>query len=333
VTLDRGPGGIGHGRAGGARDIRQWSLIPRVRSQVTYDGAVTAGDLLTLPELRDLREKSSRRGAGLVLHAWASIAAAMLLYALWPSALTLIVAVVVIGGRQHGLAVLMHEASHWLLFPGQPANNRVGTWLCAAPIWRDLPAYRRRHHLHHRHARQPQDPDLALSAACPMGRRSFWRAVGQDLGGWTAASRMLAWRPVDGWRPLRRPLTANALLLGVLAAAGQWHLYPLLWLLPLATWYRLATRIRDITEHALVTDDDDPLRNARTTAAGVLERAFLAPYWVNHHLEHHLLVFVPCWRLRDAHALLLAKGHGPRMELARGYLGVLRRATALVNAA
>ncbi len=46
-------------------------------------------------------------------------------------------------------------------------------------------------------------------------------------------------------------------------------------------------------------------------------------------LEHHLLVFVPCWRLRDAHALLLARGQGRRMDVATGYLDVLRRATVV----
>jgi fatty acid desaturase len=60
--------------------------------------------------------------------------------------------------------------------------------------------------------------------------------------------------------------------------------------------------------------------------AGPLARAFLAPYWVNYHLEHHLLTFVPCWKLRRAHALLLAKGYAPRMELAGSYLDVIRRA-------
>jgi len=56
--------------------------------------------------------------------------------------------------------------------------------------------------------------------------------------------------------------------------------------------------------------------------------AFLAPYWMNYHLEHHLLVFVPCWKLREAHALLLAKGYGSRMEAASGYGAVLARAAA-----
>ena len=60
----------------------------------------------------------------------------------------------------------------------------------------------------------------------------------------------------------------------------------MLWVLPPVTWYPLVTRVRD-----------DPLRNTRSTAAGLLARVFLAPYWVNYHLEqHHLLVFVPCCR-------------------------------------
>ena len=297
---------------------------PRPAERLSYDGVVTAGELLTLPELRSLRTVSAGRGAGLVLHAWAVIGGAMLLFAAWPSFLTLGVAVVVIGGRQLGLAVLMHETSHWLLFPGQRANNLVGTWLCAAPIWSDLPTYRRAHHLHHRYARQPDDPDLPLAPSAPVARRALWASFARDLGGWTAAAHV-AGRPLALGRARRQALLANAILLGALAAIGQWHLYVLLWLLPLATWYQLATRLRNLSEHGLVPDDDDPLRNARSTAAGRLARALLAPYWVNHHLEHHLLVFVPCWRLPAAHALLLAKGHGKRMETAAGYLDVLRR--------
>ena len=83
-----------------------------------------------------------------------------------------------------------------------------------------------------------------------------------------------------------------------LVAAGYWWLYPIMWLLPLATWYQLVSRIRNIAEHAVVPDDDDPLRNTRTTYASPVERLLLAPYWVNYHLEHHLFMFVPCWRLK-----------------------------------
>jgi fatty acid desaturase len=126
-------------------------------------------------------------------------------------------------------------------------------------------------------------------------------------------------------RRLRGPIAANALLFGVLAALGQWHVYLLLWLLPLLTWNQLVSRLRDTAEHSMVEDRGDPLRNTRTVVAGPLARAFLAPYRMNYHLEHHLFVFVPCWKLPEAHALLLAKGYGPRMEAASSYVEVLRR--------
>jgi fatty acid desaturase len=290
---------------------------------------VTAGDVLTLEELVLFRRTSALRGGLLVAHAWLTIAAAAALYVAWPSALTLAVAVVVIGARQMGLLVLMHETAHWLLFPGARLNTWVGAWLCAAPLGADLRQYRRRHHLHHRHTQQPEDPDLMLSR-WPVARRRLALALLGDLCGFTALTRLASWRPADGlaatWRRLRAPLLANAGLFGICAAVGGWSLYLVAWVLPWATWHQVVTRIRDITEHGMVMDAADPLRHARTTAAGGLARATLAPYWVNYHLEHHLMVFVPCWKLPRVHALLLARGLGERMERASGYAEVLARA-------
>jgi fatty acid desaturase len=258
-----------------------------------FSGApVTAGDLLTLEELGRFRRTSPLRGAALVLHAWATIVAAMALYALWPSLWTLGLAVVVIGGRQLGLVVLMHETSHWLLFSSLRANTWVGTWLCAAPMGEDLRAYRRRHHLHHRLTQRPDDPDLELSASLPLSRGRFALAVLGDLSGVTVAAEVLGWRPgPDGlavaWRRARAPLIANAVLAAALVAIGGWSLYLLAWVLPWATWYRVVTRIRNIVEHGLVPGAEDSLRSARSVGAGRLTRALVAPYGVNYHLEHH----------------------------------------------
>ncbi len=101
-----------------------------------------------------------------------------------------------------------------------------------------------------------------------------------------------------------------------------------LWLLPILTWYQLVSRVRNIAEHAVVPDNDDPLRNTRTTLADPLTRLLLAPYRVNYHLEHHLFPFVPCWRLPRVHRRLLAKGYGERMEVRRSYREVLARASS-----
>ncbi len=299
-------------------------------------------DFLNPEQVRRLRGKSDFMGALLVLHAWATIAGSMALVVWWPNPATFLLAVMVIGGRQLGLAILMHDAAHGLLFARRDLNDRVGRWLCAWPVFTSLTLYRPYHLQHHRFTQQPDDPDLGLSAAFPVSRRSLRRKLIRDLTGQTAFLRRgeqlrralgpvelgIAARLGNLWRGEGGPISANLALLGVLSLAGYWWLYPTLWLLPLATWYQLASRVRNIAEHAVVPDNDDPLRNTRTTHVGPLARLLLAPYWVNYHLEHHLFMFVPCWRLPAAHRVLREVAHGRPMELKTGYLSVLRAATA-----
>src|SRR6185295_2095331 len=90
-------------------------------------------------------------------------------------------------------------------------------------------------------------------------------------------------------------LLVNLVLFAIPTALGYWWLYPVLWLVPLLTWMQLISRIRNIAEHAAVPDDNDDLRNTRTTLIDPVTRALVAPYWVNYHLEHHLFLFVPCY--------------------------------------
>ena len=284
-------------------------------------------DYLSPEQTASLRGKSGLVGALLVLHAWALIGGSMALFAAWPNPFTFLLALMVIGGRQLGLAILMHDAAHGLLFANRRINDWVGTWLCAAPVFTSLVLYRPYHLKHHRFTQQAEDPDLGLSAAFPITRKSLWRKVLRDLTGRTAFTRRR--EQFQRGIAVREGLIANAVLLAGLALAGYWWLYPVLWLLPLATWYQLVSRIRNIAEHAVVPDNDDPLRNTRTTHANPLVRLLVAPYWVNYHLEHHLFMFVPCWRLPQAHRALLGGGRGGDMELQPGYAAVLRLATSL----
>jgi fatty acid desaturase len=284
-------------------------------------------ELLAPEQVQELRGKSDLVGALLVLHAWALIFGSMALFAWWPNPLTFVLAVMVIGTRQLGLAILMHDAAHGLLFANRRLNEWAGAWLCAAPVFTSLALYRPYHLAHHRHTQQPEDPDLGLSAAFPITRRSLRRKIGRDLTGRTAYQRRLE-QFRSGVAKESKAFVVNLAVLGGLAALGYWWLYPLLWLVPLATWYQLVSRIRNIAEHAVVPDNDDPLRNTRTTAANFLERLFVAPYRVNFHLEHHLFMFVPCWRLPAAHRALLAIGLRERMEMQPGYAAVLRLATS-----
>jgi hypothetical protein len=97
---------------------------------------VKISDYLTLEQVRRLRRKSDLAGALLVLHAWALIAASMALFVWWPNPFTFLIGVMVIGGRQLGLAILMHDAAHGLLFADRRWNDRVGSWpwACRRPF-------------------------------------------------------------------------------------------------------------------------------------------------------------------------------------------------------
>ncbi|MBU6299770.1 MAG: fatty acid desaturase family protein [Alphaproteobacteria bacterium] len=289
----------------------------------------------TAEEMAAVRQRSDGTGLLCIVHAWFMIAAAMTFYALWPTPYSFILAVIVIGSRQLGLEILMHDGAHGVLMKTRGLNEWASQWLCAYPVFTDTVPYRHYHLVHHRATQQPDDPDLVLSSPFPITRWSFLRKMLRDLTGMTGAKqrfiqfRMAAKDGVRGFfAKLGRPLVANLILFLLLWALGKPLYYPLFWLLPLFTWHMAVVRVRSIAEHAMVPDNDDPMRNARTTYASWLERALFAPYWVNYHVDHHLLMYVPCFNLPKLHALLLEKGNREKMEIRKGYAAVLRLATS-----
>ncbi len=303
---------------------------------------LAATDLLTPAELDQVRARSDVKGILCVVHAWGVIFAAMALFAFAPNPLTWAIAIVAIGSRQLGLAVLMHDAAHGVLTNNKRLNDVLGQVFCAWPVITDMNLYRTYHLQHHRWTQQKNDPDLGLSAPFPITPQSLERKVIRDLTGQTTFKQRLAQfrsalgkpgvpvkdRALNFFRRLGGPLLMNGFLLGGLLATGYGYLYLALWVLPFFTWFPMITRVRNIAEHAVVPDNDDPFRNARTTKAGWFMRAVLAPYWVNYHVEHHLLMYVPCYNLPKLHALLIAKGYGPKMELQPDYWAVLRMAAS-----
>jgi fatty acid desaturase len=302
---------------------------------------IRARDFLTEDQLVELRRRSTWKGAALIAHAWALILASIALVAWWPNPVTYLLAVAIIGSRQLGLAILMHDGAHGCLSSDEKINLALSQWFCAYPIFAETRAYRRYHLQHHARTQQEDDPDLVLSAPFPITKMSYRRKFLRDITGQTGyqqrkAQLLNALGPVEWtytqraahfWQTLGPQCVANAILFAGLSAAGLWWAYPLLWLVPLLTWMMVITRIRNIAEHAVVPDSDDPLRNTRTTRANFLERLFIAPYYVNYHLEHHLLFYVPCYNLRRVHRILGESRFAGRMEVQPGYAAVLRLAT------
>ena len=272
-------------------------------------------------------------GLLLVLHCWAMIIAATAIFIVWPNPLTYVLAVMIIGARQLGLAILMHDASHGLLSKNKKLNDFLGHYATGIFIGAPLRLYRNYHLKHHKFAQQQEDPDLVLSSPFPVTKASLRRKIIRDLTGQTFLKlRVLPIfkRNLDAnfnFGDLQF-LGANIVLFAIAAAAGSWWAYFALWLVPLATWHMLVTRLRNIAEHACLTNNPDPWGVARTTLANPLERLLIAPYWVHYHSEHHLFMYVPCYRLRRVHNALRKKGLTNKLVVARGYLPVLNEAAS-----
>lgn len=313
------------------------------------------------------------RGLWLVAHAWI-VSIALVGVAAWShNPVAWLLAIVFVGGRQLGLAILMHDAAHGALHPNRKINNFLGQWLTGAATGSDLIAYRTYHLQHHKYTQQAEDPDLSLSKPFPTTRASLWRKIARDLTGRTFAKQRAAQvryalvglkamlrgenpdrrggtragtpfnkQSDDGMtsptadlagamavtRAFGRFLLVQAVLLSASLLLYGWTPY-LLWLAGLATSFQLYLRIRNIAEHACTTTgSDDPFTHARTTRANWLERATVAPYWVNYHAEHHLFMGVPCYRLPQVHAALGRAGRHESMTIAPGYAAVLRQVTA-----
>ena len=297
-------------------------------------------DFFSAPEIAQLRRVSDWRGAASIAHCWVVILATWVAVAIWTNPLTVLLGIMIVGTRQLGLFVLTHDAAHAALFNNRKLNDWAAQWLLNRPHTdASIDAYRKYHVQHHVNTQQENDPDLELSAPFPVSKRSLWRKIWRDISGQTGVKQYarlfssafsgdtLLARLANGAARLGPNLLINLGFLAGFAAAGVWYLYFLLWLVPSLTWYRLVVRIRNIGEHAVVPDNNDRLRNTRTTRANWLERAFIAPYHVHYHLEHHLIVNCPHYRLPLAHRFLLDKGLSERMEIQPGYPTVLRMAT------
>jgi fatty acid desaturase len=311
-----------------------------------------AADLLTRDEIRAFTRPSDLGGAIAIAWTWIVIVGTMIALARWPHPLTFIGAVVILGGRQLALAVMMHEGAHGTLFRTRWLNETLTDILCARPVWSDVARYRKHHLGHHAHTGTDRDPDLALAPLEPMSRGSLVRKILRDLTGIAGIRRAIGLSLMDlelltynvggGVRWQRRSIgfhllalvrnawktvAGNVAIALVLSAAGVGWIY-LAWVAAYMTTFGLFLRIRMLAEHACLARGSDPLRNTRTTRANLIARATVAPLHVNYHLEHHLLPTTPWFRLPALHRTLVERGALAGASVASGYAEVLRTVSA-----
>ena len=261
----------------------------------------TTKSYISKDRVKELARRSDLWGAWLTLHVWGVVIIAMSLFILLPSIFTFVIAFLIIGSRQHGMAILMHDAAHGVLFKTKGLNEFAGQYLLGAPYGGDLETYRKYHLKHHRYAQRDQDPDLPLSKKYPVSKASLRRKLLRDITGQTFLRLRLATLrmkrgdtpAIEGSDAFQKNspwpyLITNSIIFLSLFSLGHWWVYFALWLAPLWTWFFAVLRLRNITEHAITSFDDNPLTHARTVHTNIFEKIFFGPYWVNHRVMKSL---------------------------------------------
>ena len=316
--------------------------------------------LLSNEEIKPFTAKSDWLAWTMLGNTWALIALAFALPALWLNPVTIVISLILLGNRQLGLAVMMHECAHNSFFKTRRLNPLIGHWLCGAPMLVQIDGYRSYHLRHHRDAGTDADPDYPNYKNYPVSKASFRRKVFRDLSGITGIKTLyalmlmnagildydLSYRTTDkNTKPaasqillklahnLFASVVVHFLMWLLLYLSGHGWLY-LLWPLANITSYALISRIRNAAEHAAVPDllNADPRLHARTTIPRWWERLVIAPNFVNYHLEHHWVASVPNYRLREFHQYLQEKGLLDEVVIAQGYGDVLRELRGLKTA-
>ncbi|MGZ4672319.1 MAG: fatty acid desaturase family protein [Ilumatobacteraceae bacterium] len=289
------------------------TMVPAVLPEA-HDTAEVRSDGRPTPALREeLRRIASWRNAVSVASLYVQTAALIWLSVryVW----TLPITFLLMGRAFAQFASLMHEAAHRLLFADKQANDWVGRWLLGFPAFTSTDAYRRVHMAHHRDEFGPDEPDIALYAGYPIGHASMRRKLIRDATGQTGLKlmRQLLGNVRSADRRSRRTvwkiLAVQAVLLGAAIASGHWWLYPVLWLAPYLTVWRVINRLRSIAEHGGMQRSKDRRQTTHSVRQHLLARFILVPYHIGWHLAHHVDSGVPFRNLPRFHQALADAGY------------------------
>jgi fatty acid desaturase len=286
------------------------ALVPAVADDfVQADGRPTAEYREALRRIPDLRN-------GLTMVGLYAQTVGVIVAAAWISHPVAWIVAFLLMGRAHAQFLsLMHEAAHRLLFSNKRANDFVGGWLLGYPGFTSTAAYRRVHMAHHRQEFGPDEPDVPLYANYPVERASLRRKLIRDATAQTGVKllrqQLRGFRSPDPRvrRTLGKILAVQAAMFAAGIAVGMWWLYPLMWLLPYLTVWRVINRLRSIAEHGGMQSGPDRRISTHSVRQHAFARFFLVPYNIGFHLAHHVDAGIPFRSLPAYHRHLRASGY------------------------
>ncbi|MBV1857023.1 MAG: fatty acid desaturase family protein [Nannocystaceae bacterium] len=275
--------------------------------------------------IKELSVVSTARGVALVLFQYLAIAVVIAVCESHFSWWTYPISVVLIGSRLLAMVSLVHDGVHWRLARHKGFNDFLNEMLLCFPLVESAERNRVYHLAHHRHFKTGRDPERERFLGQEESRFSRdFRGYPKSLG----AVTWMVFRNVSGlaffemFYELKRVSTrenkleftpkysrlklAGYLSLAVIFSAyGLWLEFFLYYFVPVCTWAKLCLQLRALSNHFGMEETANPYSGTRTLIASYVEQMLVCPYFVGHHLDHHLYPSVPCYRLGALHRELL----------------------------
>ncbi|MEZ5040247.1 MAG: fatty acid desaturase family protein [Saprospiraceae bacterium] len=283
--------------------------------------------------LKPLFKTNSLLHAGAIAYNWLLIIGSIYLGTLYP--VFYVLAVIIIGARQHALAILMHDATHYRFLKNRKWNDLITNVTTMYPIFTSIEAYRSNHLRHHQHLNTEDDPDWVAKLTkrafqFPKTKKEFLLNIlayfflldGIKDALWLLKRLSHSSKKSNKKTSTKFPqLVFFVLLFGTLTLFGLWKYYLLFWIIPYFSTFFMFQYIRSVAEHFGDLSYDHLLTSTRSVKATLIERLLLAPHNVGYHIEHHLYPGVPFYHLPQLHKLLMeVKSYREKAHITEGYM-------------
>ncbi|MEM7289209.1 MAG: fatty acid desaturase family protein, partial [Pseudomonadota bacterium] len=241
------------------------------------------------------------------------------------------VAILIIAGRQHGLAVLIHDFAHYRFLKNKVLSEWIGDIFLAWPILITVNSYRTTHMEHHFHTNSEKDPDFVPRLVMrtykfPM---NIWFMLTSLLGYFLVITSLYDVKSLHlkkiGNNQTRAYVWTRlgfyAAVVAVVSLLGIWPQFLLYWVIPFVTVFFAYSYVRGVAEHFSGGMDYSTLEGGtRTVIPHLWERAFFCPHNVNYHSEHHLYPGVPFYNLPKLHeAMMNNPDYRSKAHITHGY--------------
>jgi fatty acid desaturase len=230
---------------------------------------------------------------------WCVMVIAMYTALYFNNVLAYVFALFVLGNRQHALAILGHDGTHFTLFRSKKLNDAVTNVCAFFPVGLTASGYRNLHFLHHKHTNTAHDPELMHRGAkapqwdLPNTPKNIFKYAVWDLFGYSLSdyAMIIAFSKPSHKSSYAYLAAYHIAFISISVAVGLWQL-PLLWYGALVTTFMMFFRLRTWLEHQ-GSDDTHRLH------LSFLEGVVLSPHNAWYHYEHHHWPSVPYSKLPE----------------------------------